>query len=315
MKRDESPAVRLEGVRRSFGAKTVLSGVTGTIPRGRVVGLLGRNGEGKSTLFQLMLDLLAADAGTIEVLGRRPDGSGDIRRHVGYIPERPAFHSLMSLGEVLEFRSRFFPSWKNTRAMALSGQLGLDLATPVRGASKGTLGKLAWVCAAAHEPELFFLDEPTSGLDTLVRDDILHHLVAELQKEGRTIVVANHRMDELAGILDEVWVLADGEIAARHEVDRLRSEACRITGRVKDDAPAARVWPVPPLRAEGPLVEWVVLDKAVEERILGSGLLERTERKSMPVHESLKHLLAVGRDAIASRHAGKEVFPAGGNHA
>ncbi|MBI5201997.1 MAG: ABC transporter ATP-binding protein [Elusimicrobia bacterium] len=294
MKRGDSAALRLENVRRSFGAKNVLCGVTGTIPRGRVVGLLGRNGEGKSTLFQVMLDMLAADSGEIEVLGMRPDGSGAIREHVGYIPERPTFHPFMTLGEVLAFRAKFFPRWKNMRAFGLSQQLGLDLNTPVRGASKGTLGKLAWVCAAAHEPELFFLDEPTSGLDSLVRDDILNHLVQELQKDGRTILVANHRMDELAGILDEVWVLADGEIAARHEVDRLRSEACRITGRVKDDAPAAKAWPVPPLRAEGPLVEWIVFEKELEDRILGSGWLAATERKAMPVQESLKHLLAAG---------------------
>ena len=294
MRRSDSPALRLEGVRRSFGAKNVLRGVTGVIPRGRVVGLLGRNGEGKSTLFQVMLDLLAADSGEVEVLGMRPDGSGRIREHVGYIPERPTFHGFMTLGQVLEFRSRFFPRWKTMKAFGLSQQLGLDLNTPVRGASKGTLGKLAWVCAAAHEPDLYFLDEPTSGLDSLVRDDILNHLVQELQKEGRTILVANHRMDELAGILDEVWVMADGEITARHEVDRLRSEACRITGRVKDDAPPAKLWPVPPLRSEGPLVEWIVFEKELEERILGSGLLATTERKSMPVQESLKHLLAVG---------------------
>ena len=294
MRRSDSPALRLEGVRRSFGAKNVLRGVTGVIPRGRVVGLLGRNGEGKSTLFQVMLDLLAANSGEVEVLGMRPDGSGRIREHVGYIPERPTFHGFMTLGQVLEFRSRFFPRWKTMKAFGLSQQLGLDLNTPVRGASKGTLGKLAWVCAAAHEPDLYFLDEPTSGLDSLVRDDILNHLVQELQKEGRTILVANHRMDELAGILDEVWVMADGEITARHEVDRLRSEACRITGRVKDDAPPAKLWPVPPLRSEGPLVEWIVFEKELEERILGSGLLATTERKSMPVQESLKHLLAVG---------------------
>src|SRR5581483_236305 len=146
--------------------------------------------------------------------------------------------------------------------------------------------KLAWVCAAAHEPDLFFLDEPTSGLDTLVRDDLLDHLVRELQEEGKTIVVANHRMDELAGILDEVWVLADGRVAARHDVDRLRVEACRITGRAKNGHAPAVAWPVKPMRSEGPLVEWVVLEREAEERILGSGLLEASERASMPVQES-----------------------------
>lgn len=294
MKREIPAAVRLREVTRAFGPNRVLRGVTGTIERGRVVGLLGRNGEGKSTLFQVLLDLLAADSGEVEVLDMRPDASGRVRRHVGYIPERPSFHPFMTLGEVLEFRSRYFPTWKGLRAFSLAQQLELDLSSTVRAASKGTLGKLAWVCAAAHEPELFLLDEPTSGLDALVRDDILNHLVRELQKEGRTIVVANHRMDELAGILDEVWVLAGGVIAARHDIERLRTEACRITGRVKGGGPATKPWPVKPLHAEGPLVEWVVMDKDAEETILGSGLLENSERQAIPVQESLKHLLAAG---------------------
>lgn len=294
MNTESKPAVVVEGITRTFGPKAVLKGVSGRIERGRVVGLLGRNGEGKSTLFQILLDLLAADSGEAEVLGLRPDGSGRIRQLVGYIPERPVFHETMTIGEVFHFRSRFFGNWRMMRAWALAKQLGLDLHAPVRGASKGTLGKLAWACAAAHEPELFFLDEPTSGLDSLVRDDILTHLVGELQESGKTILVANHRMDELAGILDEVWVLADGVVARRHDVERLRTEACRITARVKDGSPASRQWPVPPLRSEGSLVEWVVFEREAEERILGSKHLETTERAALEVDETLKLLLAGG---------------------
>ena len=289
------PAIRLEGVTRSFGSKRVLCGVAGTVERGRVVGLLGRNGEGKTTLFHVMLDLLAPDRGLIEVLGLRPNGSGEIRQHVGYVPERPVFHPFMTLAEVLKLRSRFFWKWRDVRAAEFAQHLNVDLSTPVRGASKGTLAKLAWICAAAHEPELYLLDEPTSGLDALVRDDILSRLVAELQRRGRTIVVANHHMDELAGILNEVWVIADGVVAARHDMARLRVEACRITGRAKNGAGASSQWPVPPTRQDGVLAEWIVLERESEERILASGILEAADRKPLPVHESLKHLLAVSK--------------------
>lgn len=287
----DTAAVRLEGVTRAFGRKAVLRGVTGSIGRGRVVGLLGRNGEGKTTLFQILLDLLAADSGEIEVLGLRPDGSGRIRQRVGYVPERPVFHESMSVQGVLDFRSRFFEGWRMARAWSLAKQLELDLFAPVRGASKGTLGKLAWVCASAHEPELLFLDEPTSGLDSLVREGLLTQVVQELQASGRTILVANHRMDELAGILDEVWVLSGGVVARRHEVDRLREEACRITARVKPGSPGGAPWPVPPLRAEGALVEWAVFERRVAEQILASGRVENSDRRPMSVEESLKLLL------------------------
>ena len=103
-----STAIRLEGVRRSFGRKEVLRGVSATAETGKVVGLLGRNGEGKSTLFKILLDQLEPDAGLVEVLGERPDGSGRLRRRIGYVPERPVFHDFLTAGEVLEWRARFF---------------------------------------------------------------------------------------------------------------------------------------------------------------------------------------------------------------
>ncbi|HVE12541.1 MAG TPA: ABC transporter ATP-binding protein, partial [Elusimicrobiota bacterium] len=172
-----SLAIRLEGVRRSFGKKEVLRGVTARAETGKVIGLLGRNGEGKSTLFKILLDLLEPDAGAVEVLGAPLDGTGAIRSRIGYVPERPAFHEFLSFGEVLSWRARFFPSWDRSRAESLAARLGLEDSIPVRGASKGQLAKLAWVCAAAHEPDLLLLDEPTSGLDALVRDEVLQELV------------------------------------------------------------------------------------------------------------------------------------------
>ncbi len=287
-------AIHLEDVRRAFGPREVLRGVSGTIERGRVVGLLGRNGEGKTTLFKVLLDLLAADAGRIEVLGARPDGTGALRARVGYVPERPAFHGFMTIAEVLALRARFFPSWNARRASELCARLGLEPALAVAGASKGTLAKLAWVCAAAHEPELFLLDEPTSGLDALVRDDLLEGLVAELQDAGRTILVANHRMEELSGLLDEVWVLREGRIERRVDVDALRTGACRLRGRLK---PGARVEGLAGtlLRIEGPLVEVAALEPGQAEAVAAAGRLESLERQPLPLAEAFKILLSEGK--------------------
>lgn len=285
------PAVVLEDVRRSFGARKVLDGVTGTVERGRVVGLLGRNGEGKTTLFKAMLDLLALDSGRIEILGHPVDGTGAARALVGYVPERPVFHDFLTAGEALELRRRFFPSWKPGAARDLARRLELDLSTPVAGASKGTLAKLAWVCAAAHEPDLLLLDEPTSGLDALVRDGILTEFVGELQREGRAIVVANHRMEELAGLLDEVWVLANGRIAARHGVEELRGGALRLRGRLKAGG-ALDGLPGRAVSRAGELVEWAVL--APGDADVVSARLESVERAPLPLAETLKLLLPQG---------------------
>src|ERR1051325_4253453 len=102
-------AVCLDNVTKSFGKKQVLKGISGTIEAGKVVGLLGRNGEGKTTLFRILLDILAPDGGSISVLGHQPNGTGTIRELVGYVPERPSFHDFMRIGDVFKLRSRFFP--------------------------------------------------------------------------------------------------------------------------------------------------------------------------------------------------------------
>ena len=287
----DGPAISVKGVARSFGKKAVLRGVTASAARGRVVGLLGRNGEGKTTLFHILLDILAADSGEVSLLGIRPDGTGAVRREVGYVPERPVFHEFLDIGEVLRFRSTLFPRWDAGKAADLARRLGLDLATRIRGASKGTLGKLAWVCAAAHDPALFLLDEPTSGLDALVREDVLGQMIGELHDTGKTILVANHRMEELAGVLDEVWVLRDGVIAGVHEVDALRSEACRVSGRLRDGQSLPEDVPLLDARVEGALVHCALLAKSAFERLAASGVLEGVDRSPLPLEESMKLLL------------------------
>jgi len=280
----------LESVTRSFDGRRVLDGLTVSAGEGKVIGLLGRNGEGKTTLFKVLLDLLAPDSGRVEVLGARVDGSGAVRSRVGYVPERPAFHSFMTVGEALALRARLFPRWQAARAEALCRRLSLDPATRVEGASKGTLGKLAWTCAAAHDPSLYLLDEPVSGLDALVREEVLAGLVSELGGEGKTVVIASHRLDELAGLLDEVWVLAGGRIAAAYDAEDLRTQARRVTGRPPEGfaVPAGAL----ALAAEGPVGAWAALDADARGRLLSSGL-EGAADEPLPMTETLKALLSL----------------------
>jgi len=286
-----SSALSLSDVRRSFGRKPVLRGISAEAEAGAVIGLLGRNGEGKTTLFKIILDMLAADQGSVAVQGRRPDGTGAIRQHIGYIPERPAFHPFMTVGEVLSLRSRFFARWDEGRARKMCSELELDPGVRVREASKGTLGKLAWVCAAAHDPEVYLLDEPTSGLDALVREKVLDQLIAKLHESGRTILVANHRMEELAGVLDAVWVMRDGRIRSTHSVEDLRTQACRLTGRLKEGARLPKGLPVVPVPGDSPLVELVVFERSMEEMLSRSGAFQRLDRTPLPLEDSLKFLL------------------------
>jgi len=286
-------ALSFHDVVRTFGGSRVLDGASGIAEQGKVIGLLGRNGEGKTTLFKILLDMLAAESGEIEVLGARPDGSGAIRQLAGFIPERPAFHPFMNVAQALALRASLFRNWDAGRAAALCRRLALDPATRIEGASKGTLGKLAWVCAAAHDPALYLLDEPTSGLDSLVREEVLSGLVAELGEAGKTVLVTSHRMDELAGLLDEIWVMAGGKIVVVQSLDALRADACVVSGRLRSpDAPPAVPGAIA-LGGEGLARSWAVLDRASRERLLGCGALEAPTVEPMPLDRAFTHLLSL----------------------
>ena len=280
----------LDSVTRSFDGRRVLDGLSARADEGKVIGLLGRNGEGKTTLFKVLLDLLAPDSGRAEILGLPIDGSGAVRGRVGYVPERPAFHDFMTVGQALTLRAKLFDRWDADRADALCRRLALSPDTRVAGASKGTLGKLAWVCAAAHDPSLYLLDEPTSGLDALVREEVLSGLVAELGEAGKTVLIASHRLDELSGLLDEIWVMADGKIAGVYDAEALRTQARRVTGRPgagfqTPEGTAA-------LAASGPVGAWAALDAAARGRLVAGGL-EGADEEPLPMNETLKALLSI----------------------
>jgi ABC-2 type transport system ATP-binding protein len=287
-----NPAIVLKGINKTFGKSSVLKNISGEIQKGQTVGLLGRNGEGKTTLFRIMLDILTPDNGSVWINNHSTDGSGRIRLKIGYVPERPMFHDFMNVRQVLHFRSGIFPTWDIRKEKELSTRLRLDPETRISGASKGTIAKLAWVCATAHNPEVLLLDEPTSGLDPLIRDSVLSQMVRELAEEGKTIFVANHHMEELINVLDEVWVLSDGVIAKKYSVDRLREDAVRIIGRLKSsDSLVPHEFKIFEEHRSGDFVRWAVLDPETRMRIESLGLLEQMEMEPLSLEAAFKLLL------------------------
>jgi ABC-2 type transport system ATP-binding protein len=284
-------AIELRDIHKSFGRRKVLRGVSGRIEKGKVVGLLGRNGEGKTTLFRILLDITACESGEVSVLGMKPNGTGKIRLHAGYVPERPSFHEFMKIEDVFRLRSEFFPTWNWKRAEEMAKALELDIKTAVKGASKGTLAKTAWICATAHNPQVLFLDEPTSGLDAVIRDSVLSHFVRELTQDGKTILVTNHHMEELLGVLDEVWILGGGRIVASYSLEELKQNAHQVTGRLKDSGSAHGLTLLHQQKM-GDLVRWVVMNKETLYRIRQQELLYQMEISSLPVEETFKLLLS-----------------------
>jgi ABC-2 type transport system ATP-binding protein len=283
-------AIVLEHVKKSFGKKEVLKDVTGSIPFGKTVGLLGRNGEGKTTLFRIMLDILAFDHGKVQLENLSPDGSGKIRTIAGYVPERPVFHPFMNINDVLRFRQQLHPTWDQSLAIETAKQLDLDLTTAIKGASKGTLAKTAWICATAHRPKLLLLDEPTSGLDIIVREALLTQCIRQQSFEDKTIVIASHHLENWLNLLDEIWVLSAGVISSRHKLDDLRENALRITGTLRQPLLPDGLKIIEEFR-NGNLVAWLTIDAQTAEKIQSLSVLDQMEIEPLPLESTLKLLL------------------------
>jgi ABC-type multidrug transport system ATPase subunit len=212
-----APLVAIDDLHKSFGAKSVLAGITWAIPRGQISGLLGPNGAGKTTLFRLLMGLLKANAGTIRVDGLNCfEDRVAVKRLVGFLPDEPVFYSYLSGREILELSAGMHgldPVAAVGRLEPLVGRLGLAeaMAQYADDYSRGMKKKLGLLLALLHQPPLLVLDEPTNGLD-VESTRLFFELMRELAAAGTTIVFSTHLMDQVERLCSHAAVLHQGRL-------------------------------------------------------------------------------------------------------
>jgi len=232
------PVIRLAKVTKLYGDQAALDNVSLDVPRGCVFALLGENGAGKSTSIRIMLGLALADVGRTEVLGldSRHDGL-EIRRRVGYVPERPTLYEWMTVSEIGWFTAGFYGGTFLPRYKELAAQFELPENRQIKALSKGMRAKVALSLAMAHNPELLVLDEPTSGLDALVRREFLESMV-DLAAAGRTVFLSSHQIGEVERVADIVAIMRHGKLLLVERLDELKSQIRELTVTLKDGAAA-----------------------------------------------------------------------------
>lgn len=218
-------AVRTHGLRKRFGAQVALDGVDLQLPAGAVYVLAGANGAGKSSLLQVLLNLVRPDEGRAEVRGldTRRDGAR-VRAGIGYVPERTApGHAWTTAGALMAQQATYFPAWDVQYAARLAQVLEVRPDRRLGQLSKGQARRLQLLTALAHRPPLLLLDEPTDGLDPVARDEVLGLLAEHLADSGCSILVSTHLVHEVERIADHVGVLRHGRLLAQLHRDRLHA--------------------------------------------------------------------------------------------
>jgi ABC-2 type transport system ATP-binding protein len=245
------PAIRIENLTKRYRDQVALDGVSIDIPEGSVFGMLGENGAGKTTTLQILLGLIAPDAGRAEVLGLDPVRHGlDIRRRVGYVPEQPALYDWMTVAEIGWFAAGFHPEARTgvaayqTRYAELTQNFALPANRKIKHLSKGMKAKVSLALALAADPRLLVLDEPTSGLDALVRREFLESMV-DLASNGRTVLLSSHQIAEVERVASHVALLHQGNLILTEQLDELKARtfllALTFSSRDHPAAPTANL--------------------------------------------------------------------------
>ncbi len=234
---DDTPVVECRGVRFAFGRHRVLDDVTFAVRRGAVYALLGRNGEGKSTLVRCLTGQLRPSAGTIRVFGQDPwRRRTAVLRRVGVVPEEPDAPPDLRVPAILTYVAGLQPGFDATAARHRLDALHVPLDRPFSRLSKGEKGAVMLALALGHAPDLLLLDDPTLGLDVLARDAVFAEVIGELADRGVTVLVTTHDLRLIEGVADRVGILRGGRLVLDDEVDAIKARFQRPLEEVFVDA-------------------------------------------------------------------------------
>jgi ABC-2 type transport system ATP-binding protein len=215
-------ALSISGLHKSFGPTHALDGLDLEVRTGEVHGFLGPNGAGKSTTIRVLLGLLRADSGTVELLGGDPwRDAAALHRRLAYVPGDVSLWPNLTGGEVIDLLGRLRGGLDPRRRADLLERFELDPTKKGRSYSKGNRQKVALVAALSSDAELLLLDEPTSGLDPLM-EAVFQECIHEVKAEGRTVLLSSHIMAEVEALGDRVSIIRSGRIVQSGTLTDLR---------------------------------------------------------------------------------------------
>lgn len=200
----------------------VLDDVSIALPEGCIMGIVGENGAGKTTMIKSMLDLISIDSGEITVLGQDSRNlKPEVKEHIGVVMDESSFPDNLTFKNINLIMKKSYRTWNEERFSEFGRRFGLSPDKKVKEYSKGMKMKLSIAAAMSHDSRLLILDEPTSGLDPVVRDEILDIFLEFIQDEKHSIFFSSHIINDLEKICDYFTILHKGRVLLCEEKDEL----------------------------------------------------------------------------------------------
>ena len=214
--------VECKHVTKKYGMKVALDDVNLTIEKGKIIGLLGPNGSGKTTIIKLLNDLLVPNSGEILIQGNHP--GVETKKIISYLPERTYLSFNMRIKEVIQYFKDFYDDFREEVAYELLKKLGINPNDQLKTLSKGMKEKVQLILVMSRKAQLYILDEPIGGVDPAARDYILDTILKNFNEDA-SILISTHLISDIEKILDEVIFIKDGKIVLHESSDQLRDES------------------------------------------------------------------------------------------
>lgn len=204
-----------------------LDNVSFEVPSGSIVGLIGENGSGKTTIIKLILGMIKKNGGEITVLGKNKDIS-DIKNEIGVVMDEPGFPAFLNAKEINRIMRNIFSNWSEDTFFGYLKKLKVPDNKEYKDMSKGTKMKTGIAVALSHNPRLLILDEATNGLDPVVRSEVNEIFTEFTRDESHSILISSHIVSDLDRICDYIVFIHNGRLMLFEEKDRLLEKYCVV---------------------------------------------------------------------------------------
>lgn len=213
--------IEMHNLMKSYGSNVVLKNVNLKFESGKIIGLLGPNGSGKTTIIKLLNGLIPITSGEILINGL-PVGI-ESKKIISYLPERSYLDNNMTVKECIDFFEDFYEDFNTSKAYQMIDKLNINHKQKLKTLSKGTKEKVQLILVMSRKAKIYILDEPIAGVDPAARDYILDTIMDNFE-DGATLVICTHLIRDIERILDEVVLLKEGSVLLYDTADHVREK-------------------------------------------------------------------------------------------
>jgi len=220
--------MEINNLTKYYGKFKALDDINLTIPRGKIIGLLGKNGAGKSTLMRCMLGLLKYEGKITFKNNSVSDMGHRAFENMAFIPDVSGLDDRLTVQQTLDFVSTVNPAWKQATTINLLEKSKLPLSAKVAALSKGMKTKLYLLVTLSLDVDYLILDEPTIGLDITFRKEFFNTILGEFFDESKTILISTHQVEEVEHILQDIVFIHKGKIILQSDIEELKDRYNQI---------------------------------------------------------------------------------------